>query len=296
MKHLIPMLLICLTLFVAGCEPKPAAVVDGQKITEAALQAALKARAADHSARGAEVDQAALRAAVLNQLVDEALIDQGARAAGITVADADIDAHIKTLREQSGGDGFDAMLKQRGLTEQEYRADLKTRIMRDQFLATLGSGSEVTEEEARAYYDTAAHSLVEPGQMLVRFIQLSTLEEAVPVEKRLKAEGFGDVADDLAGQEGGPAVVSGYGWMGTGIFTGEIAAGLAGLDPGEYGGPFKGRDGYYFFSLKERKAERKKTFKEALPEIRAALAAKRQNDAITAWLTGKRASTEITIN
>ena len=81
---------------------------------------------------GEEVDQAALKQQVAEQLVDNHLLLQGASEAGIEPTDEDIDATLEEIAQQNGlgsADEVVSTLEQQGMSEEDVREDAASQHM-----------------------------------------------------------------------------------------------------------------------------------------------------------------------
>ncbi|GAB4555674.1 MAG: peptidylprolyl isomerase [Anaerolineae bacterium] len=97
-------------------------------------------------------DLNAFRNEVLNSLIEQLLIEQAAAIQGVVVSDADLNAEIQSLIELSGGEAnWRAQLEQDRLTEDEYRANLRSALvtakMRD--IVTASACKNVEQANAR---------------------------------------------------------------------------------------------------------------------------------------------------
>jgi parvulin-like peptidyl-prolyl isomerase len=287
--------IILMSVLAFGCEKKPAAVVNGEEIPEERLQFYLEERMKDHMKQGASVGRAELRAAVLKQVISETLLLQGARKAGISVSEEELDQEIARIEKSMGNEKFLQDLQERGLTQKAFRDLIRERRLKDKFTKSLVPEDAVTEEVVREFYQQSPTPFLKPETVHVRFIQTNTREEAEEALRKVEESGdFDAVADALSEQKS--AVVSGYGWTSPNMFGPRISEGLKGLQPGEYGGPYEGRKAHYLFRMKERERERPKTFEEAREEIRAMLMGEKVTAAVAHWVASRRRESTVVIN
>lgn len=117
-----------------------AARVNGTDIMLADFEAELVRRGADGSA-----DAAALRADVLNQLIETALIEQGATALSISVSSGEVATEMQAMKDSAGGDAnWQTFLTGNGYTSEaelaaSLRLSLLTNRVRDSLTADLNA-------------------------------------------------------------------------------------------------------------------------------------------------------------
>lgn len=117
---------------------KLVAKVNGEGITEADFERALARKQQEVEAASPD----ALRSEVLNQLIEERVIIQGAQAQNITVTDAEVQTELQSQIQQAGGDaGWADWLKTNLYSAEEFpqvlRTSLITNKVRDSLTADL---------------------------------------------------------------------------------------------------------------------------------------------------------------
>lgn len=105
---------------------------------------------------GPAVDEVALRDDVLDSLVSSALLVQEGERLGVEVTDADREAQLAEVAEDSGATSSEAMLEllaSQGVDEDQVNEELTRLVIIDKVLAEHGGVEAPTEDELRAYYD-----------------------------------------------------------------------------------------------------------------------------------------------
>ncbi|HLY03712.1 MAG TPA: peptidylprolyl isomerase [Candidatus Cybelea sp.] len=154
------------------------ATVNGQPISESAFNTKLEGTP--------------LARTVLQQMVQDALIDQYAKNNNITVSDTEIAAREDQIKQNFPAGSWDQMLKSRGLTEDDVKAALREQIILDK---ALGSQVKVTPAQVKDYFDKNRATFDKPEEVTARHILVPNLAEAQKVEGLLKSgQSFADVA------------------------------------------------------------------------------------------------------
>ena len=138
-----------------------AAVVNGEVVPLAWYQSELQRYLAAQEVAGTPVtDQAAAGETVLNELVDQFLLAQGAQEAGLTVSDEAVQGRIDTLAAEVD---LGAWMAQWGYTDGDLfnmlRLQLLAALQRDQIAATIPESMEQVEiRQVFAYTEAGAHT------------------------------------------------------------------------------------------------------------------------------------------
>ncbi|HNT73954.1 MAG TPA: peptidylprolyl isomerase [Anaerolineae bacterium] len=216
--------------------------------------------------------QAALtadRAWVLNILIEQRLIVQAARAAGITVTDAEVDANIQALSAEVGEASFQQWLNDQMMTLEELRATL-----RDEMIATRILNQVVEQVPTRAEH------------IQVRHILVFTEAEAQQILGQLQAGGdfaalAGAYSQDLNTRDNGGDL----GYFPRGVLTApEVEAAAFELQPGQIGGIVPSNLGFHLIQVVTRTPDM-----EVSPENLRLL----QDKAVRDWLDGLRGAASI---
>jgi parvulin-like peptidyl-prolyl isomerase len=202
--------------------------VNGEVITLSEFERAL-ARRQQEGFPAASVD--ALRQDVLNQLIEQTLIIQGAKAQNLAVDDAQLQAELQSQIELAGGQqGWESWLATNLYTADEFsdvlRSVLTSNRVRDSLTADL-------EGNVR--------------QVHARHILLRTEAEAQTVMSRLQVgEDFAAVAMELSQDETTRQSGGDLGWFTPEeLLAPELAQVAFSLQPGQIGGPVASELGYH---------------------------------------------------
>ena len=150
--------------------PDVVATVNGEEITKdeftTIYEGQFQQLAMQQQTTGEEVDQAALKEQVANQLVDNRLLLQGAADAGIEPTDADIDATLEEIAKQNGlgsADEVVSTLEQQGMSEEDVRKDAASQFMLTTFIEQEAEVKQPTDEELKQQYDALVQQQEQAG-------------------------------------------------------------------------------------------------------------------------------------
>jgi foldase protein PrsA len=294
-RHIVLLLAVFL-VFSVGCQKKPAAVVNGAKISQKALKWHLNERIKGHEARGTVINEPDLRDAVLDQLISEKLLSQGATKQGITVTNENVSAEMDRIRQRMGQEAFTKSLRDSSLSISEFKDIVREKLVVRAFGLSLASDEATTDEDIKEFYQTNPTPFLVPESVNLRFIQTATKGHADELIEELNAGkvDFDTMADKLSEKK--QATVSAYSWANPNFFRPEIAKALKEIKEGAYGGPYVAAQGYYIFRVKEREHERAKTLDEASAEIKAMLINKKRQAMLTHWIAETKKTAKIVRN
>ena len=247
---------------------------------------------------------------VLDQLIEKRLVAQKAKAANLSVSDAEVDAAFEQMLAQNkvSREGFLARLKNEGVTETAYKEDLRGQILQGKLVNTdVRSKVVVTEEEILDYYDTHYTSQVSgEGYYLLQIgiswvdpqnpdasaevLRVNKLEAKEQAEKILAMARDGEDFKDLARKYSTMPSAGDGGDIG--IFQlDEMASymreAVQSLKPGEISDVIDTPEGYQFFKLinsEDGTIVIKTPLEEVKDQIRNSLYEERLKDAYGTWL------------
>lgn len=275
----------------AGCaghpaDPATAATVDTTTISRADFTARLGTLTVNPDVRSAiDADRDArqrLEAGVLGNLVDAALITEGAARLGVTVTDAQLRAYIDGLvRTELGGapDAWRRFLDQRGYPEAEIGAQLRESLLREAVEDHLLPHPVVAPERIVAIYQDQY-----AGRPVIRHILVAQEQQARRVLERLAAGAdFAALARELSldtqsarnGGDLGPHVED--------AFVAPFEEAIENARDGQILGPVQTPFGYHIIERQPPAA-----LAEVRDEIEKTLAEQLQDDVFTTWLAQLR--------
>jgi parvulin-like peptidyl-prolyl isomerase len=293
LRHIFIVFLAFFTVFFAGCQKKPVAVVNDEEVSQKMFDWYLAERLGMLKQQGTTMEEETLKTVVLEELISERLLVQGAREKGISISDEEVGREVELISQKVGEDQFRKDLKDNRLTMEEFREVVRDKLMMNRFAEYLLPEPEIKEEEIEDFYSKYPEIFKRPAQVLVRLIKADSEDKARAILDEMKQEGIGfdEMADRLQGEE--KAMVSNYGWANPEMFGPEISASLEGLADGDFGGPYKGGDSYYVIMKKDSREEGVVSLEEASSGIRSLLIARERQSAVTNWLDENRQNATI---
>jgi len=223
--------------------PNAAAVVNGQVIPlqeydnqiNQAMSYLNQQQSFDASTPEGQAAIAQLRRQVLGWMIDQALIEQAASKAGVTVTDDKVDAEIARL---IGNDAakFDEWLKANGLTRDTFRVQLQRELLSAALQEHVVGSMPTTVEQAH-----------------VRHILLASEADAMDVLLKLRSGGdFAALAKQYSQDKATSETGGDLGFFPRGVMPIEIEAVAFALNPGQTSGIVKTDFGHHIIQVVER--------------------------------------------
>ncbi len=247
--------------------PPLAAIVNGEYLTQAEFEAELERyksalRALEQSVSDQEADRV-----VLEDLIAQVLLAQGAQEAGFVLTESDLQSRVQALALQIGGDAaLTEWISDHGYTDDSFRQTLKRSAeaawMRDKIVADVPLTAE---------------------QVHIQQILSYNEEDALQVLEQLKG---GADFDELAGSAFyDPTTRGELGWVPRGYLLDEnIEVAAFSLEVGAYSDVIATPAGFHIIKVLERDAQHPLS-----PDALLTL----QENAVQDWLTQKREQSDI---
>ena len=265
-----------------------------------------------------DMTPSSVRDQILDTLVEQELILQGAKELGITVEDSEIDEYVNNMKANYDGDeAWNKALEQAGFTEDSYRETLKESLYEQKVgehfeeVAQVSDEDYVTQAQTYAsYYDGAKRS------SHILFSVSDSADENAMNEAKAKADevraqieagtlSFEDAVTQYSGDEGSKANGGDVGWDVLNSFVTEYTDALATLAVGQLSEPVKSQYGYHLIRVTEeyKAPEDTKTITslDQIPEgfrenIKSMAVSVKANSDYTAWLDGLKEKADIKKN
>ena len=243
------------------------ATVNGEIIPLADYESELARYKSAQTAMGFSFTDEDAAQIVLDDMIDQTLLAQGARAAGLSITESDLQSRVDALGASLGGaDQLSAWMSAHGYTDESFRSALRraaeAALMRDKIIAELPSTVE---------------------QVHVRQILLYNSDEANGVLAQLQG---GSTFDSLAAFYD-PITRGDLGWFPRGyLLEPAIEEAAFALQAGQFSGVIQTQVGFHIVFVIERG--------ERVPSPDASLVL--QEKTVRDWLTAKRAEAQIVLS
>lgn len=302
LKRIVPMLLgLLLGLATAACHGEQAAgsrpllKVNERQVSKADFDAAF-ARTLKPGQELAPGERQDLERAFLSQLIDRELALAEVRRRNLAVSPAELAAALTEHRRDYPEGGFEAILKERGLTFESWQAELQEKLLLDKLVDQIvGERGRVGDMEIDAYYAAHRADFDRPAQVRARQIVVAeqATGERVLAELR-KGASFAEVAkrESLSpdAAQGGD-----LGFFGRNEMPPEFDAVFT-LPVGKVSPLVKSDYGYHLFLVEEKRPAARLNRQEATREIRVLLEAERRETVYQKWLEETRAKAVVEVD
>jgi len=285
----------------AAPPPRAAAVVNGTPIPLSRVQSELdrmRQGSEETSAKVSPQEIPRLARAIVDTLVDRAIVLQRAKAAGFSVSDAEVQRATDALAEDArkGGAAWGEQLARAGLNPEQLSDDTRDRLLAEKYVADQTRAERASPAEVRAYYDTHQALFEVPEAVHCLQIALRTPEEAKSVLDQLRA---GAPFDKVARQNGtSPDARNGgdLGWFSKGTMPKVFDDTCFSLPSGRLSGVVASPYGYHVFKVLGRRAPRTRKFEEVKGEAERRATAEKRAQAERQLLQQLRTGAQVKID
>ncbi|MDD5223207.1 MAG: peptidyl-prolyl cis-trans isomerase [bacterium] len=284
----------------AGARPMEGivAVVEGEPVTLSELNQFI--------ARGSAVPNPSLpsvsdRKQWLDFLIEDRLIEKEAEKIGVTAAEPEVDQSITELLQANSLTPADLarILKERGLTEADYRREIRGQLIRNKVLGReVQPRIFISEDKIHTYYlENLGRFSTPPQQRLSQIFISRTVpkaEEKLKKVGRLLKEGkdFADLAreysDDSSGANGGD-----LGFFAFSELKPELRQALSGLPLKKPSTPVTTAAGYQILLITEQKDGAPIPFAEVKNQVADELYNREVDRGFRSWLEGIKSRAKI---
>jgi peptidyl-prolyl cis-trans isomerase SurA len=179
-----------------GCSDKPlgndvAASVDGHKIYNADVEKYYQNQTAGSDQKPAGEQATSLRLSILSKLIDNEILMRQAEKLGLLATDDEVDRKLNEIKSPFTKEEFDARLKEKKLTLDDFKHDLRESLTVDKVLnKEITSKINISDQDITAYYNDhkAEFNLVEPRYHLAQIFVTTVPNPQVHNLKNDKAQ------------------------------------------------------------------------------------------------------------
>jgi peptidyl-prolyl cis-trans isomerase C/foldase protein PrsA len=280
--------------------PPSAALVNGAPIPVSRLQLELdRVRRGDEGQAKVEPQEVPkLARALLDGMIDRAIVLQRARAAGMQVSEAEVQRATDALADDArkGGALFHEQLARAGQSPEQLSDEMRERLLAGKYVAEQTAKERASAVEARAWYDTHRADFEDPESVHCLQIVVRTPDEAKSVLDQLRAgASFDKLARQMStspdGRNGGD-----LGWFPKGTMPKVFDDTCFSLGNGKISGVVASPYGFHVFKVLGRRAARARRFDEVKAESERRATAEKRAQAERALLQQLRSSAEVKVD
>lgn len=236
-----------------------------------------------------EEEWATMKEALLRRAIDEYLVLEYGREAGIGVTELELDGEIRQVTADYGEGDFKEVLLRQHVGFQEWKNRLREQMLiRKIFGQVTDSIPPSSYDEIKTYYHDHQVEFASPAMIKFRQVVTVTAEEAETVAARLKAGGR---FPDLALQHStAPEAANGgeVGWVAAGQLEESMEKAIFALKVGETSPVVKTPYGYHVFQLVAMRPGGSRPIPEVMTVIETMLSDRKRERAWLDWLSGQR--------
>jgi parvulin-like peptidyl-prolyl isomerase len=251
---------------------------------------------------------------IMQRIVDKELIDRAIAKSDIEVTDELLEERVDRIRaefEQANAEldgqmgSLDDLVKQLGITEEEFRESVRDSLAIEQLLVERGM-EYPADEEVKSFYEDNKEAFSRPAQVHARHILIKVEPEAdeeaweaaqkraLEIRKKATAEGadFEALAEE---HSEGPSASKGgdLGWFAQGRMVPEFEEATFALEKGEVSEPLRTQFGWHVVQKVDEREAGQVSFEEVEPQLESKLRNQRVQQALEDLLIALRAERKI---
>jgi peptidyl-prolyl cis-trans isomerase SurA len=167
-------LIVAATLALIGCpkggsEKDEMAKVNGYKVLRSEVDKTYNQQVAGSPQKPTATEEEALRLNILSQIIYRQLLLQKAEKLGVVASDDEVESKFNQAKAPYTQEQFQKQLKDSGLTEEDYKLDLRRNLTVEKLLnKEIASKVNISDTDINAYYDQnkVEFNLIEPRYRL----------------------------------------------------------------------------------------------------------------------------------
>ena len=244
-----------------------------------------------------------------SQLLDDLIMDKlvSKAAEGVEVPQAEIDAEIAKIKAQfPSEEEFNKQVTAAGQSPEKLSEALGKMLQQQKWMeAQLGDKTEVTDEEAKKFYDEnqkefeepetvkASHILILVGKDDSEDVVKAKLEEAKKAAARAKKEDFAKVAKEVSEEPGAAESGGDLGYFPKDRMVPEFAEAAFNQKVGQVGEPVRTQFGWHVIKVTDKKPAGTVSYDEVKKQLLAYLKTDKQRKAVQEMLKSMRDSAKV---
>lgn len=226
----------------------------------------------------------------VDELIDEALVNEAAQEANVKVTEADVDARMAEIKERMGGDEqFQYVLSMYGISEDTYRRSQETWL---KAAAILGPQIEVTDDELQKFFNENI-AAYDQRKVHARHIVVDDEETAREIKAELDAGAdFATLAKERSKESSAATTGGDLGTFGRKDMVAEFSNVVFNLPVNEISEPFQSQYGWHVAQVLEITGDAP-SFEALKDTVRQDLVEQKVGDQLSNWLQELREKAKI---
>lgn len=233
----------------------------------------------------------------LQQMVDDELLRQEARAIKLTPDVTEVELRMSRIRQQLGGDEntLEARLKSSGTSLKDLKSQIEFQVLKEN-LVQKAKGLAVADEEVKAIFEANKDKLGSPETYQLRHILVQTEAEARSLATALKAGAdFAKLAQELSLDASSKERGGDLGMIPRSLLAPEIEKVVTGLEAGQVGPVIQTAQGFHLIQVVDKRASQPANFDQVKETLRQAILGEKINRSYPAYMQELRAKSKISL-
>ncbi len=243
-------------------------------------------------------EENSIKSAVLHQLIDSVLIEQGLKKEGIVITEENIKEKIEELKKGfPSSQDFHRSVAEQNMTIEDLKINIKRQLSVDKTKEKLKRNIIVLDEEIKEFYNRNIDIFVQKEKVRIRVILVPSKEAAEAVLGRIAiGEDFAMIAIDASIDPLTKGLGGDMGFIERDEIDGALAEMAFILKPGHVSPVIETDDGFYIIKVEDRIPEKQTTISKARKSIERFLLDEKSATAFQKWLDEQRFDADIEIN
>ncbi|MDE2510612.1 MAG: peptidyl-prolyl cis-trans isomerase [Elusimicrobia bacterium] len=232
-------------------------------------------------------------AQAVDEMIDETLLRQAAKKAGVSADDAEVERRLTKLQDQFGSRAlFISQLEQAGSSLAKVKEDLSDEIVRER-LVVKAKGLSVSDAELKKAFAANKDKLGVPEAVHLRHILVAAESDANEIVAKVKAGAdFKALAREKSLAASGKAAGGDYGFVARGMLPAEIEEIAFSMKPGEIR-VVPGPRGSHVLQVLETRPAKPAVYAEVKDDLRDMLLSEKIKAAAPQYLQELRSKADI---
>lgn len=231
--------------------------------------------------------------ATLDEMIDEVLLRQAAKAAGVKPEASEVDRRLARIKEQFGDPAmFQNQLEQAGSSVEKLRADIADQVAIAE-LVIAARKITLSDAELRKVFEARKAKLASPPAVHLRHILVAAPKDAEDIIAQVKGGAdFTKLARERSLAPTGKLKGGDYGFVTKGLLPAEVDEIAFAMKPGELRS-VRSPKGVHILQALERRPSKPAEFLKIKTDLRDMILAERIKDALPGYLQELRAKADI---